>query len=121
MQFKVLVLGLILLFLLFGCIKQEEKIIPIYKQVKNQSGYEPIVELPPKRCEDGTLYKKCSLTKSFLCQDGNLVLDIIACGCEDGKTLSDEKCVFSYLTGKSKEIEFDYILRGKEGKINYKV
>lgn len=46
-------------------------------------------------CNDGTEFGECSEKKEFFCESGSLVSNCGLCGCGDGFTCKENKCVFT--------------------------
>lgn len=46
-----------------------------------------------RRCEDNTIYNRCSTEKPKYCENGNLIDKCSLCGCDEGKICKEEKCV----------------------------
>ncbi len=87
--------------------------IYLYIQIKNIKTPEPM-----KTCGDGTFYDTCSLTKPYFCNDGILLASSKLCGCPSGFTKKENLCV-SDIQKESKEISFNYVLRGEEKEIKF--
>lgn len=82
--------------------------------------YTVMIINPIKSCIDETLSGECSTVKPFYCENGNLIRRASVCGCSEVAYGEDENC-FSRYQNQSKQITFEYILRGKRGEINYTV
>ncbi len=75
---------------------------------------------PLKICNDGSLRGECSSIKPFYCENGKLIERASICGCGNVSYGNDESCETEY-QNESKNITLKYILRGKEGEINYTI
>lgn len=75
---------------------------------------------PLKICNDGSRRGECSSIKPFYCENGKLIERASMCGCENASYGYDESCRTQY-QNESKNITLKYVLKGKEGEINYTV
>lgn len=71
-------------------------------------------------CNDGTFYDGCSLIKPYYCEKGILIEKASVCGCSELATKSEDICISKYQTNP-KNISLNYVLRGKEGEIDFTV
>jgi hypothetical protein len=67
-------------------------------------------EMP--KCQDGTYYGSCSKNPQWYCKSGILVERSSICGCMGDFVPKGESCI-SPLYLSPKEVNFDYVLRGK--------
>jgi len=74
-----------------------------------------------KTCGDETLEGECSTRQPYICSEEILVEKASVCGCSENMTLQGDSCVSEYMSGNSKEITLEYVLRGEKGEINYVV
>lgn len=72
-------------------------------------------EMP--KCQDGTYYNSCSKNQPWYCKSGVLVERSSFCGCTDDFVPQGESCI-STLYLNPKEVNFDYVLRGKRDSLN---
>jgi len=72
------------------------------------------------KCGDGTWSGKCSQRKPYFCLRGKLVEKASVCGCPETLTQKNETCISDYHTNP-KNISLKYILKGKEGEMNFVV
>jgi len=82
--------------------------------------YTIIIINPLKICNDETPNGKCSQIQPFYCNNGKLIERASTCGCPEITYGDGEKCISKY-QNQSKNITLNYVLRGKEGEINYTV
>jgi hypothetical protein len=71
-------------------------------------------------CNDGTLYNECSVIKPYFCSNGVLIEKASVCRCNNLLKVSQDKCISPY-QDTPKNITLNYVLRGKEGKIDFVV
>jgi len=69
-------------------------------------------------CGDGSFYDTCSLIKPYFCEQGSLVKKAFLCGCVEGFTKEGNSCISNYHK-KPRNISLEYILNGKESKIDF--
>ena len=74
------------------------------------------------KCGDGSFYDTFNLEKHYYCDSstGKLIEKASLCGCPDFLTKFGDSCISKYSTGE-KEITMNYILRGKEEIMKFKV
>ena len=75
-----------------------------------------LIEIGPL-CKDSTPYGECSKNRSYQCVNGSLIRNPSTCGCPRKEFLRDGECIPEYRV-RPKNISFEYMLRGKHGKIN---
>ncbi len=73
-----------------------------------------------KSCGEETSSGNCSLIKPYFCDGGFLVEKASVCGCSNLMIQDEDSCISKYQT-EPKNITLKYVLRGKEGKIDYVV
>jgi len=71
-------------------------------------------------CGDGTLFNKCSSNKPYFCDKGLLIERASVCGCLEGFSILDDKCLSS-LYDNYTDINLSYVLKGKNGQISFRV
>ncbi len=69
-------------------------------------------------CNDGTDFGKCSSTKPYYCDNGNLLENPTQCGCPNTFNLTNGKCASIYQKG-AKNILLKYVVDGTEGSIDF--
>ncbi len=74
----------------------------------------------PKTCNDGTIYNECSMIKPYFCEDGVLIEKSSVCGCSNLSNAEEDKCISEY-QDEPKKITLNYVLKGKEGSIDFAV
>ena len=68
-------------------------------------------------CGDGSFYDTCSIMKPYLCENGKLIEAARFCGCPEGFSKAEDKCVSSLLAN-SKQSSFEYLLNGEKANFN---
>lgn len=71
-------------------------------------------------CVGGVPEGACSSVNPYYCLKGNLVKDVLKCGCPASSKVQNKDCFSIYQTSP-KEVFLPYTLRGKEGVINFTV
>ncbi len=104
------ILSVILILLIIGIIILAAYIIFEMKDLTKNN--------PMKTCGDGTFYNTCSITKPYFCNQGILVERSDICGCHKNFEKEDTICVSEYAS-EPRQLSFDYILNGKEGRIDF--
>lgn len=73
-----------------------------------------------KTCNDETPYNECSKIKPYFCSEEGLRENASFCGCENISKANKDSCVSEFQINP-KNITLNYVLRGKEGEINFTV
>lgn len=73
-----------------------------------------------QRCSDRTIYGECSTNQPLYCSGGSLIQNATFCGCLTGQIIQGDNCISQYQTN-GKSINFNYVLNGQQGNINYRV
>ncbi len=72
-----------------------------------------------RSCNDGTPYDKCSGISPYFCSRGRLIEKASVCGC-GAMSIDGDKCISVYQE-EPKNISLKYVLRGREGEIDFVV
>ncbi len=70
-------------------------------------------------CKDGTKNLSCSEKKPFQCSNGSLMEKASVCGCPVTQEPNGDSCAEAKANSETRE--FDYVLRGEKGKIQFAV
>lgn len=121
------IITVIMLLLLIGCAAKEKTEIQntaeIQQATETKNSEEPVTAQEPspaKRCNDGTIYRECSLQKPYHCSEGNIIKKSSLCGCPENQIASGENCVSAFEITPV-EREYKYILQGKQDSIKLTV
>lgn len=78
------------------------------------------IESAVKKCEDGTLYGKCSAKKPLFCENGTLIAKASVCGCPEKYAPQGDSCVYA-LTLNPENRDFRYCFLGEERRLQITV
>jgi len=121
------ILAIAILLFLIGCaVEPQEEIKPdpendTHSLADKNAAEKTLTETQEtRRCNDGTLYGKCSVQKPYYCLEGNIVKKASICGCGLHQIASGENCVPAFEITPKQE-KYRYILNGKEDYIELTV